>query len=789
VTDFSAEELVHERKMSDDGAERYRLNTERLRAKDSNAATIPGRALVREYLGPIEEGIREFLKAAKKGPGVHHNAAPMMRLVKPPALALVTLVTVVDQMFGTRPALQWGRAIGAAVEDEWRCLEVRRADPSFFRDLEKRVDHLGPQRRRLWVLRRSKTRGVLPARWSLKERSALGLALLSIVEQRTRLLQVRTARSGKKTTTLVGPTEEALEWVKDADDAAAAASALYRPTLDMPVPWVGPEGGGYRTDLVLRRDIARFRGRTHQAAVRGADPASYAVVTSGLNRLQDSPWRVNRDVLETVAHLNETGGAPLEELVRLPLPERPDQGDDEEDWDEWRKTARECHRLNDQRDGRRLLVYHTLAAARAMVDAPRFYFPHRLCFRGRSYPTPNWLQPQGPDVARGLLRFADAEPMTPEGWDALMAWGDELGTDSADVEAVRAVHSDPLEHSAAWATTKKPFQALAWFLEVGEALEVGYPHRPFLTSLPCFVDASNNGLQLYALLTGCRDLARLTNVLPGPRQDLYQVVADSAWERVEADAKDGHTLALEWVRILDRIPREGAKRPVMTRGYNVTAWSAADYVRQWYFETFCSPADRWGPLPSNQKGTRYLARRLMEAVDRECPAAVAAMRWLSGLAASCAEKGVPFRWTAPSGWHVVQEYRKRKDRRVKTVLGGSVRKIQLWQETGRADFRRQTRAAPPNYVHSVDASIMAEAVTAFEGPVAAVHDAFGTVAPRVPALLADLREAVAKVCVDSRPFDVTSEEVRRYIGENTPDPPWFGGIAREEVLASEHMFG
>lgn len=44
-----------------------------------------------------------------------------------------------------------------------------------------------------------------------------------------------------------------------------------------------------------------------------------------------------------------------------------------------------------------------------------FYFPHNLDFRGRAYPMHPNLNHLGADLSRGLLQFADAKPLGPDG--------------------------------------------------------------------------------------------------------------------------------------------------------------------------------------------------------------------------------------------------------------------------------------------------------------------------------------------------------------------------------------
>ena len=53
--------------------------------------------------------------------------------------------------------------------------------------------------------------------------------------------------------------------------------------------------------------------------------------------------------------------------------------------------------------------------AREFRDEGRFYFPHNLDFRGRAYPIHPHLNHMGQDVCRGILTFADARPLGPDG--------------------------------------------------------------------------------------------------------------------------------------------------------------------------------------------------------------------------------------------------------------------------------------------------------------------------------------------------------------------------------------
>lgn len=53
--------------------------------------------------------------------------------------------------------------------------------------------------------------------------------------------------------------------------------------------------------------------------------------------------------------------------------------------------------------------------AESYLNQDAFYFPHNLDFRGRAYPMHPNLNHLGADLSRGLLQFADAKPLGPDG--------------------------------------------------------------------------------------------------------------------------------------------------------------------------------------------------------------------------------------------------------------------------------------------------------------------------------------------------------------------------------------
>ena len=79
---------------------------------------------------------------------------------------------------------------------------------------------------------------------------------------------------------------------------------------------------------------------------------------------------------------------------------------------EWSRKVGKLYNLNLSLRSQRLQTIKTihLAEKYAGVD---FYFPYQVDFRGRVYPVPYYLSPQGTDLAKSLLLFSESETI----WD------------------------------------------------------------------------------------------------------------------------------------------------------------------------------------------------------------------------------------------------------------------------------------------------------------------------------------------------------------------------------------
>ena len=557
--------------------------------------------------------------------------------------------------------------------------------------------------------------------------------------------------------------------------------------------------GGY---LTIPTDLIGYGRYKHTAALPSPIPSA---VLSGVNTIQETPWRINPYVLETLEYFwdNSIEIPAVPSRLDKPLPERIS----DEDWEtmepehrmKFKVERRAVHLENNRLISLRDALRRKLNLARKFKDYPSIYFPHRLDFRGRAYPVTQDLNPQADDLGRGLLMFARGKALGASGayWLSIhlantfgmdklpmaerLAWVQSHSLVIADAGNDPAAGSSLNSGQPWWFLADDPWQFLAacqaWLGYLQEGAE-------YVCHIPIHVDGSCNGLQHLSAMARDPVGAAATNLRPmDERQDIYQLVADRVIAGVEEDAEAGNVMGQRWQ---GHVHRAVVKRAVMTVPYGVTDLGIKDQLIR----------DRWtngldGPPPEN---AAYLRDHLKDAIGSVVVAARSVMDWFQNCAQLRAEKDLPLDWTAPTGFQVRQAYYQLHLKRVKTLVGETVYKPRWYVEhpDGVLDRRKQVLAASPNVIHSFDAAHMIMTVNRardYHGitDFVVVHDSFGTHAADMSALSLALRATFMEIYRDNW-FDRLHEEFEADYPGYIPAPPALGDFNVEEVKDATYFF-
>nr|WP_319513399.1 DNA-directed RNA polymerase [uncultured Cohaesibacter sp.] len=811
------------------GAVRYRQITERSLEKGRAAHTAPGSFLIKRVVDPVHKAVTEYVAASHTGkPGRRVMAAKMIEGMDPKVIAYLTSQTIISKCFYSHQTNfrdrgmgthihQIAMALATALEDEARFDYFEAVNPGLFRMIENRQKELGTtdtHKRKVMVYSMGKY-NIPWERWSQTNKLSLGVRLIELFEESTGLITVSLERTsafgranGKETKQayFVRLTDQVTEWFNQQLLRGELLRPFFLPTIIEPAEW--PKnyyGGGYHTDAVRPRHLVTGIGPEHRDLLSRIEMPK---VLSAIHAVQETGWQINSDVLDVIRQA-EDGGISLAGMATYEDPEKPPKptnvGQDPDILREWKTETKIYHARLTRLRSERLRQASLLETAGRFKDTPRIFFPHQLDFRGRFYPIPQGLHPQGNDMTKALLRFADGVPLGNQqaaDWLAVHGanvWGEDKVSleermdwvDDHEFEIVQSAE-DPMGFQW-WTKADKPWCFLAFCFEWRQYLIEGFS---FKSKIPVALDGSCNGLQHFSAMLRDPIGGAAVNLIPSHKpQDIYQRVADRAIERLKEEAKvesEQQWMAEAWVGF--GLNRKITKRPVMVLPYGGTLKSCMDYVHEAVTDRI--EAGSLNPFGDDlKKATAYLGKIIWASISDVVVAARSAMDWLQVVARECSKAGYPMRWRTPSGFLAYQDYRDMKARRVKTKLHGSVVFFQMQEETDKLNNRKQATAISPNFIHSMDASAMVLTINQMikQGvrDFAMIHDSYGTHAANTEALAQTLRHAFVEmysVDVLQGFLNGLSEYVPQEVIESLPPLPQKGSLNIQSVLESEFFF-
>lgn len=590
------------------------------------------------------------------------------------------------------------------------------------------------------------------------------------------------------------PDPKVISYVKDANISIGDYRANYYPMVCPPRPWQSTTNGGY---LLNNGSKGGLRIRF----IKSSKEHNLVAENHGLSRkfaaadyLGQVPWCINRDMLQIVDKLIGTNHPlmpPTPDSVTSRIPPKPWSTAAEkaalsrEVIREWRWKARKVYEdvmTNAAKSSRiRILKIHQVAMK--FVSFDKIYFPHNIDFRGRYYPIPRWLNPQGDDFAKSLLMFGEDTPieqgesarwfkihganlygLDKEPFEKRVMWVDQNHT------RIIQLAENPLDIDW-WIDADSPWQFLAWALEYRKVA-----NGAKTTRLPVDLDGSCNGLQhLSAVLrdsVGCRSVNLCATDKP---QDVYKEVALVVEQLLPPDSV--------WK---GKVTRKVVKRNVMTTPYGVSRWGMRDQLHK----------ELPGVVDGLDKSWKKTSAELVEYIDKAIRIVLSKakelMDWYQDISTVILGNNQRVTWVTPDGLLVIQDYRKTDTKRIEFICG--TQKINLFLTTEdrnpmAQNVKKNVNAFSPNITHSLDASHMTLAIEAlkkqgirlFKG----VHDSFGV----PPFYVASLSEILRESLVDLyNNFDPIQELSRKVPSDQIPQVPSKGDMNINEVKEAVYAF-
>lgn len=788
-----------------------------------------------------------------KGRGRKHIAYALTGAVDGDTFAALTIKQVLTAI--TKNAVaniqQVSTTVARAIEEEMRYGRIRKEEAKFFAQyvsegLNKRNGLLYKKAYMQVVEKDMLARGDLKTQWTTwtaEESTHVGIKAIELLIESTGMVKMIREGAGNKDQdgNFIVLEDAFADAISKRAGQLAAMTPMFQPCVVPPKPWVDIQGGGYWA--AGRKPLNLIRTGTRKALMKYSG-VSMPEVYEAVNTAQNTPWKINKKVLDVVNEITRWENCPVESVPaqeRKELPEKPlDIDTNEPARKAWKKAAAGIYRQDKARVSRRIGMEFSIAQANKFAQFKAIWFPMDMDWRGRVYAVP-MFNPQGNDMTKGLLTFAQGKPIGEDGLYWLKIHGANCaGVDKVPfperIDFIESHHADILACAEAplenlwWASQDSPFCFLAFCFEYAGAIHHG---KSYVSSLPLAFDGSCSGIQHFSCMLRDENGGRAVNLLPSDVvQDIYRIVSDKVNVRLQADVIGGEDNSVEAMtnkvtgEIIEKlklgtrelagqwlafgVDRGVTKRSVMTLAYGSKEYGFRDQVLD---DTIRPAIDNGKGIMFTQpnQAAAYMAKLIWECVSVTVVAAVDAMKWLQTAAKLLAaevkdkktkevlRKRCAVHWVTQDGFPVWQEYRKPVQKRVELTFLGSIRlraTVNTYEDVG-IDAHKQETGIAPNFVHSMDGCHLRQTVVHASRKYgiksfALIHDSFGTIAADARNLFKAVRETLVETYENN---DVLSDFYDQFIDqlhesqlEKMPAMPARGSLDLQEILKSDFAF-
>jgi len=573
----------------------------------------------------------------------------------------------------------------------------------------------------------------------------------------------------------------------------AMQSFYSLPMTVPPVEWEFTDGnikGGYET----------YQFEMVRSGLRQTDYSMFSQeIFDSINYIQSVPWIVNKPVLEQViADLKAPNKAdyvvseyPVNEGCRWDLKlnvKKPKKGGEPEQLsDEVLKLPKESleqiiknreiytekaalynAEVSDYESALGKYRYVKLATQIAeQYVGKQIYFPHSFDFRGRIYPLPIGLSPQGSDSIKALLLYANSEPIDKHGLDWSWAYLASLyGDDKLDFEK-RVLRGKELINTD-YKEADEPYQFLSHQMELKKYLE----DNTYQPSIRIHLDACNSGSQFTSAITNDISGCKATNVIPTinpdgtqSRQDAYMLVAEKSidlseemFQREQDNTKKNTIGFLQ--SLLKKDGRKICKVPVMVSNYGGTAGGRSDIL--WNMLRELGVDRKW----ITKKVASLFSKIIGDSIVGVLNGGKAFETYIHRMNNVIAKENNPVTWTTSDGFYVVHSKNKElKPKVVKCLIPGARRPVVITKKNYSKNLSssKMKSAISPNYIHSLDAELLRRTALRMRdlGIVDTdwIHDSFGC-HPNYIELLLKVTKEVFLELMQSEPIKLLDSQLR-----------------------------
>jgi hypothetical protein len=388
-----------------------------------------------------------------------------------------------------------------------------------------------------------------------------------------------------------------------------------------------------------------------------------------------------------------------------------------------------------------------------------FYQRGFFDYRGRLYLSRSVINYQGDDLQRGIIDFSEGKKVRKKDLN-------HLYTRLGDLSGIKGTRADkeigarqqkkkflrwgkqPIAYYSEWENCSDKWQLIRACIELAELDK----NPNYKSTLICEIDQSTSCLQHIAMLEGDMNLARQVN-LTSHYSDIYQEIGEGMKELHDAGLSES-----------DR--RKLIKITLLAWTYGGDAWTACqDYHK--------SDMDYLMKMTASNRLS--LANRVVREIEAALPTARQYRNDYKGHVDQRLENTnyINTHYETPSGFEVHGWKQETEERRVyvwqkdnQKKYRNETPKLTAYEPTEYVDENDLRKSMPPNFVHSIDASVIhyCLAGTPDDQSLVCVHDALGTHLRHVDDARDRFRHGFHHIYFHKHPF------ISIFVGDPLGDP-------------------
>lgn len=596
--------------------------------------------------------------------------------------------------------------------------------------------------------------------------------------------------------------------LKKIAERIALNNAFHRPMIVKPVKHtslVSPKGGYLNLRSPLLKSPVKVNGKIHPMILGFKDKEFFDT----LNAHQEVGYKINKQMIDIIKELQFIGA------VGDSLHYNTDILRDEM----MANAAQEIHDVNEMRKEnfganaflltdigeQEIIKKHlkiaeqyvasfkkTIAIAQEYSQYDAFYYPVFLDNRGRIYYYGKDLNPQGNELHRSLLQFAEGTVMDDiKVMDSYIALGNAMGYDKKTIEFRQNAVIDNLD-TFVNGSLQEVIELLdkdALLTGLAVAMDIRGYHKAkaqgqeYISYQPLHFDSCNSGSQINGVLLrddrNCR-LSNIINVEGDTLEDTYKAVALDLQRKL---LKDQSGMFRKFNNTPEIYHRTVFKKSSMVRtnygGSHLTCRDDISYQLKKMFPEF------WNSITKSEKDAFMV--EAVRVIDASLPASTAYKRFARKMIAEVVKRDECLAYHNPrSGFPVVlrENVVGTKDIKYTEMFTGKCKSYTMKIHTKDVDRGRTVSASVPGITHSFDAGIIIDVKKRCgDIPMTTIHDSIAVLAGHgTSKLLPAIRDCYYDMAVNDD-LRVIADELK-----STVEIPYSNDLDIEEIKVSKHLY-